>query len=94
MNSTNQPNQRSEPALLKFVERIAGLKHEGEPGDDRPFEPTSEDSIATLNQLILEARQLLGTADKCSKCGQTVPYVIGCPSGAELCQECFNGGET
>jgi hypothetical protein len=94
MNSTNQPNQRSEPALLKFVERIAGLKHEGEPGDDGPFERTSEDTMATLNQLILKARELVGTAAKCDKCGQPVPYVIGCPGGAELCQECFNGGET
>lgn len=28
------------PALLKFVEKIAGLKHEGEPDDDGPFERT------------------------------------------------------
>ena len=41
----------SQPALLKFVEEVAPLKYEGEPGDDRdPFEHTSEDSIATLNQ--------------------------------------------
>jgi hypothetical protein len=53
----------SQPALLRFVEEIALLKHENEPGDDgEPFDPTSEDSIATLNQLILEARQLLGKA--------------------------------
>jgi hypothetical protein len=83
----------AQPALLRFVERIAGLKHEGEPGDDGPFEPTSEDSIATLNQLILEARELVGTAEKCDKCGSAVPYVIGCPDGAELCQECFNAEE-
>ena len=84
----------SQPALLKFVEEVAGLKHEREPGDDGdPFEPTSEDSIATLNQLILEARKLLGTADKCHKCGEVVPYVIGCPAGIELCQECFDAGQ-
>ena len=53
---------------------------------DRP----SEDYIATLNQLILKARQLLGTADKCSNCGEVVPYVIGCPDGTELCQDCFD----
>ena len=70
----------AQPALLKFVEEVARLKHEGEPGEDgKPFEITSEDAIATLNQLILEARQLLGTADKCDKCKETVPYVIGCP---------------
>jgi hypothetical protein len=58
----------SQPVLLKFVEEIALLKHEGEPGDDgNPCERPSEDFIATLNQLILEARQLLGTADKCDK---------------------------
>ena len=84
----------SQPALLKFVQEVAELKHEGEPGDDEePFEPTSEDSIATLNQLILEARQLLGTADKCSKCGEVVPYVIGCPDGTELCQDCFDAAQ-
>jgi hypothetical protein len=84
----------SQPALLKFVEEVAGLKHEREPGDDGdPFERPAEDSIATLNQLILEARQLLGTADKCDKCKETVPYVIGCPNGTELCQDCFDAGQ-
>ena len=84
----------AQPALLRFVEEVALLKHEREPGDDgEPSEITSEDAIATLNQLILEARQLLGTADKCSKCGEVVPYVIGCPGGAEVCQDCFDGWE-
>jgi hypothetical protein len=84
----------SKTALLKFVEEVAPLKHEDEPSDDsKPFEITSEDAIATLNQLILEARQLLGTADKCSKCGQVVPYVIGCLDGTELCQDCFDAGQ-
>jgi hypothetical protein len=83
----------TQPALPRFVERVAGLKHEGEPGEDGPFEPTSEDAIATLNELIVEARQLLGTADKCQKCGETVPYVVGCPDGTKVCQECFNAGE-
>jgi hypothetical protein len=83
----------AQPALLKFVEEIAGLKHENEPGDaGKPFEITSEDAIATLNQLILEARQLLGTADKCSECGEVVPYLIGCPDGTELCEDCFDAG--
>ena len=79
--------------LLRFLERIAGLKHEGELDDDGPSERTSENSTATLNQLILEARELVGTAQKCDKCGETVPYVIGCPGGAEICQDCFNAGE-
>jgi hypothetical protein len=80
---------QSQPALLKFVEEVALLKYEGEPDDDgEPFDQTSEDSIATLNQLILEARQLLGTANKCDVCGETVPYVIGCPDGAEVCRDC------
>lgn len=82
----------AQPALLKFVQEIAALKHEGEPDDDGPFEPASGDSIARLNQIILEARQVLGTADKCSKCQAVVPYVIGCPDGAEVCQDCFNSG--
>jgi hypothetical protein len=28
-----------------------------------------------------EARQLLGTADKCRNCEAVVPHVIGCPDG-------------
>jgi formylmethanofuran dehydrogenase subunit E len=57
------------------------------------FEMTSEDYIATLNQLILEARKLLGTADKCDECGEMVPYVIGCPDGTDVCRECFDAGQ-
>lgn len=46
----------AQPAMLKFVKGVASLRHEREPDDDVPFERTSEDYIATLNQLILEAR--------------------------------------
>src|ERR1035441_2253837 len=36
----------SQTALLKFVEEVAQLKHENEPGDDgKSFEITSEDTI-------------------------------------------------
>jgi hypothetical protein len=84
----------SQPALLKFVEEVAGLKHEKEPDDDgKPSERHSEDYIAILNELIMDARQLLGTADKCDKCRKTVPYVIGCPDGTEICQDCFDAGQ-
>ena len=84
----------SQPALLKFVEEVSLLKHEREPGDDgNPCDRPSEDYIATLNQLIMDARKLLGTADQCDKCKETVPYVIGCPDGTELCQDCFDAGQ-
>jgi hypothetical protein len=70
------------------------LNQEKEPGEDRTVsERPSEDYIATMNQLILEARQLLGTADKCDDCGEMAPYVIGCPDGTELCQDCFDAGQ-
>jgi hypothetical protein len=83
----------SNGALLDFVEKVSRLHHSSEPPElDDPFEHTSEDYIVTLNEVILDARQLLGTADKCSHCGQIVPYVIGCPDGAELCQACFDTG--
>jgi len=73
---------------------VSDLWHEDEPGDDgEPYEPTSEDAIATLNQLIAEARQLLGTADKCDECGEIVPYVIGRPDGVEVCRDCFEAGQ-
>ena len=81
----------SQPALLKFVEEVALLKHENEPDNDEPFARTSEDYIATLNEPIVEARQLPGAAEKCQKCDARVPYIIGCPDGTELCQDCFEG---
>jgi hypothetical protein len=85
---------QSQPALLKFVEEVATLKHEREPDDDANLsDRPSEDFIATLNQVIMDARQLLGTADKCAECGEVVPYVIGCPDGTELCQDCFDAGQ-
>jgi len=85
---------RSQPELLELVEEVAEIKHEGEPGEDgERHEPTSEDAITTLNQLILKARELLGTAEKCAECGEFVPYVIGCPDGAEICQDCFDAGQ-
>lgn len=29
---------------------------------------------------------------KCSDCGQTGNSLMGCPDGAEVCQDCFNAG--
>jgi len=84
---------QSQTQLLQFVKEVSGLLHEGEPGeDDQPHEPTSEDAIAALNQMILKDRQLLGTAEECGECGETVAYIIGCPDGAEICQGCFDAG--
>ena len=53
----------------------------------------SEDAIATLNELIMAARILLGTAGKCNACGEIVPYIIGCPDGTEICRVCFEAGQ-
>ena len=39
---------------------------------------------------LLKAR---GEADICNDCGKAVTTVIGCPDGAEICQECFDGGK-
>jgi hypothetical protein len=30
----------------------------------------------------------------CGKCGAEVPEIIGCPSGDEVCQDCFDAGAT
>ena len=85
---------QSQSGLLRFVETVAELTHEGELDDDgKPHEPSSEDAIATLNRLIADARQLLGTAEACSECRRSVPYVIGCPDGAEICRDCFEAGQ-
>jgi hypothetical protein len=94
-NGESKPEiTRSHLELLQFVKKIADLMHESEPGEDgKPFDQTSEDAIAMLNQLILEARQLLGTAETCGECDETVAYVIGCPDGAEICQGCFDAGQ-
>jgi len=83
-----------QPRLLQFVDSIARLRYEGELNEaGESYEPVSEDAIATLNELILKARQLLGIAEKCDACGETVAYIIVCPDGAELCQNCFDGGK-
>ncbi len=29
----------------------------------------------------------------CDACGAEVEYIIGCPDGAELCQDCFDAGQ-
>lgn len=85
---------QSQVELLTFAQNVSLLPHEGELGaDGEAYEPPSEDAIATLNQLIAEARQLMGTAEQCSECGQTIPYVIGCPDGAEVCRDCFEAGQ-
>ena len=35
-----------------------------------------------------------GDADqKCDGCGATVTEIIGCPDGAEICQDCFDAGQ-
>ncbi|SRR5258707_1983777 len=82
------------PGLLKFVEEVAELTHEREIGQDgKPYDRPSEDFIATLNQLIMDARELLGTADKCAECGESVPFVIDCPDGSEVCEDCFDAGK-
>jgi len=87
-------NAASQPALLRFVQEVSRMLHEGEPGKDgESFDRPSEDAIATLNQLILEARQLLGTAENCGECGESVPYIIACPDGTEICQGCFDAGQ-
>lgn len=85
---------KSQPELLRFVEEVSRLTHEGEPGaDGERYEPPCEDAIATLNQVIMGARKVLGTADKCDRCGEAVPYVLGCPDGAEVCRDCFEAGQ-
>lgn len=30
--------------------------------------------------------------EECSDCGARVQYIIGCPDGAEICQDCFDAG--
>jgi len=46
------------PEMLAFVRLIAGMTREGEKVDGERFEPTSEDCIATLNELITQGRKL------------------------------------
>jgi hypothetical protein len=87
-------NVPSQPALLRFVQEVSRMMHEGEPDEaGEPFERTSEDAIATLNQLILETRQLMGTAETCCECRASVAYIIGCPDGTHICQDCFDAGD-
>ena len=36
--------------------------------------------------------QWAGKLDKCDDCGAEVPFIMGCPDGAQICYECFDGG--
>jgi hypothetical protein len=85
---------QSQPALLRFVEEIAGFKHEGEPDDNgQPSETSLEDAIDTLNQLIFDARKLLGLAEECRVCGKIVPYVMVRRDGTKMCRDCFDANQ-
>lgn len=81
--------------LLKFVERVGRMTHEGEPWDQensegkRRFEMSSEDAIATVNELILEARVLLGTAHTCADCHEVVAFTNERENGDRVCQSCY-----
>jgi hypothetical protein len=72
---------------------LAALEALKEPARSQPDLLKFGDIIATLNQLIMETRQLLGPAETCDKCGDAVPSVIGCPRGAEVCQDCFDAAQ-
>jgi hypothetical protein len=37
-------------------------------------------------------QDMLVADNECSDCGSMVPYIIGCPDGAEICQSCFDAG--
>ena len=41
----------------------------------------------------IEAAFAPPTLSACSHCGAEVDQIIGCPSGAELCQTCFDEGK-
>ncbi len=53
------------------------------------FDPTLRQQI----QLALEAMiQACAGETICEECGESVEEIIGCPDGAEICQDCFDAG--
>lgn len=52
---------------------------------------TSDDMFEAMEAT---GHEVIGQKDteKCSNCGTRVPYIIGCPDGQEVCQECFDNG--
>jgi len=49
------------------------------------------EAVEDLRSLVNEARYLLGI-QLCDDCGDEVDELVGCPDGAEICQDCFDGG--
>jgi len=49
-----------------------------------------------FNNEILDAWVAQNTSKafpcKCTACGEHVGSIIGCPNGAEVCQDCFDAG--
>ena len=68
--------------IKSFISKITRMTAEGEPGSDgQPFEPVSEDAIATLNEIMQEARQLrplISQLDLLLKREQAVRQFVDC----------------
>jgi len=80
--STKKPTREQ---LLQFVEQVARMSHEGEIVDGACFDPTYEDSVATVNGLICDARRLLG-----QKVETPSDDLVECPD-EKICQVCLHG---
>jgi hypothetical protein len=89
-----EKTHHSHHALLRLAHGIADLRHEGEPNNNgEAYEPTSEDAICTLNELIMEAREILGFSKDCELCARSVPYLLIDSEGNEIFRECFDDNQ-
>jgi hypothetical protein len=50
------------------------------------FYATTDEALEALIEMVEPQRCT------CSECGAEVDQIIGCPDGAEVCQECFDSG--
>lgn len=50
------------------------------------------DSAGETKRIDLTAEEQAGNIQLCDDCGAKCEKIIGCPDGAEICQECFDAG--
>jgi|LNAP01.1.fsa_nt_gb hypothetical protein len=55
------------------------------------LEPRFREQIQQLHE-ITEILNSQSPMSLCSDCGAEADHIIGCPDGAEVCQDCFDSG--
>lgn len=76
-----------EPAAESQDNSVTALQHDL-PADQ---DPRFREQIRQLQEIteILKSQMAIS---QCSDCGAEADHILGCPDGAEICQDCFDSG--